>query len=163
MQFFLKILNETRSRSILKANGRSGFLYIFKWDGVRRAYTYYPKSQHEVDDLFGTMGRSTSYIFAPVDVPQAKPAEVQDAPAVPAQADPLPSVPVPEPIRLVTPDLVEMALHRGLIATDGEAYETVERVIGAYDKGVADTIAATPARRKAKRKRKTKGDAPPAE
>lgn len=154
MTFFLKILNEVRSRRYLKCDGNSGKIYVFEWDAKIRAYTYHPKTQDEVDDLYRTMGRTTSYVFAPVSlpadpVPQVKPAETPKA---------QPATEEPEAPKSVPPDqkLVEQALHRRVIVTDDDSDETIRRLIAAYDKGSMDALETLPARR-AKQKREPAG------
>lgn len=128
MKFYLKILNEVRHQTVLKVDGSSGMRYVFNWNAKDRCYEYAPKSQQEVDDLFRTMGRTTSYIFAPVeragkDV-AAEPVKTNDkAPAT------------------LKPALTEQCLVRGLIVSEDDSNETAERLISAYDKGAADTLA----------------------
>lgn len=157
MFFFLKILNETKARLYLKADGYSGLRYVFKWDGKLRAYTYQPKHQDEVDDLFKTMGRSTSYIFCPVNREMAltEPSESQSSESSEGQNSQTVNV-VPDPI---TDDLVEQCLHRGVIVTDEDTAECGKRLIAAYDKGATDVMN-TPRKRKSAspRKRKSKKD-----
>lgn len=130
MNFFLKILNEVRGARSMKVDGRSGARFIFAWDAKLRAYTYQPLNQDEVDDLFGTMGRTTSYVFAPVN---------GASPSMPEPA-PIPPPPVPIEPAPVNPALKEQASHRGLTVTDADADSTAERLIAAYDKGTIDAI-----------------------
>lgn len=134
MNFYLKILSEAKSRETLKVNGYSGLLYTFKWDSKQRAYVFQPKDQSQVDDIFRTMGRTTSAIFAPVNAPSAAPA------ATPAAVEAFnATVPVP-----LDDKLTEQCLFRGVVVTDEDSNDTAKRLIAAYDKGVADTLNSLP-------------------
>jgi hypothetical protein len=167
MTFFLKILNESRSRALLRVNGASGMLYGFKWDAKLRAYTYMPTKQADVDDLFKTMRRSTAYVFVPVAI-EAKPVNpdnlavtssdlaqsIVETVTIPVEA---PKPPLPD-------KLVEMALFRGVIVTEDDSEETVNRLIAAYDKGAAAALNSVPAKARKPRQAKPKphAETPPA-
>lgn len=144
MNFYLKILNEVRSGSILKVDGYSGILYLFKWDGNIRAYTYKPKKQDEVDDLFKTMGRTTAYVFCPVNATQtvspvnAEPNEF----VVPCSAKPSP----------LDDKLTELCLMRGIVVSEEDSNEIADRLIKAYDKGATDSLNSLPAVKKRPRR-----------
>jgi hypothetical protein len=156
MNFYIKILSESRSRQRLKVDGKSGLRYIFEWDAKVRAYCYHPRAQNEVDDLFSSMGRTTSTLFAPVNIPVAK------APAAaPSQGDQEPAgdlytldqasallaqqLPQREPLK---DTLVEQCLHRGVIVTDEDTNENAVRLIAAYDKGAKEALSSLPAVKK---------------
>ncbi len=165
MTFFLKILNESRSRARLKVNGYSSARFIFEWDGKLRAYKYQPLSQDEVDDLFRTMGRSTSYIFAPVSLEAEKPAAgegearftLEEAAALLAKqqeqgAETETTAAGSEGVTLEATDrealdakLVEECLHRGIIVTSDDTNEGARRLVDTYDKGAAAALNSLPA------------------
>jgi hypothetical protein len=149
MNFFLKILNECKSRALLRVTGSSGILYAFKWDAKLRAYAYQPKGQNEVDDLFKTMRRSTAYVFVPVSIVSPatnlapSPATVTESTASTQTAELKPPLPAA---------LVEMAMFRGVIVTEDDSEETVKRLIDAYDKGAVQALNSLPAATKKPRK-----------
>lgn len=145
MNYYLKILNEVRSGSILKVDGSSGLLYLFKWDGKIRAYIYHPKKQEEVDDLFRTMGRTTAYIFCPVDIPGNSippPPSIEDAKVAILAVK-------PEPL---DDKLTELCLVRGIVVSEEDTNEIADRLIKAYDKGATDSLNSLPAVKKRPRK-----------
>jgi len=150
MFFFLKILNESKARAYLKANGYSGLRYLFKWEAKLRAYTYQPKNQNEVDDLFRTMGRTSSYIFVPVNNPP-----LTDTVTVSTAVETAPFI-VEVSKQPLADQLVEQCLHRGVIVTDDDNDETAKRLIAAYDKGATDTLSSTRSATRSKRPRKPK-------
>lgn len=129
MNFYLKILNETKHRQALKVDGNSGRLYIFKWSEAIRAYCYQPKNQEEVDDLFRTMGRTTGYLFAPVEVKGSNPAAEAAA------------APIAKPLAA---QLAEHCEARGISVAPGDTDEIARRLIAAYDKGVNSALLAKP-------------------
>lgn len=134
MNFYLKILSEAKSRETLKVNGYSGLLYTFKWDSKQRAYVYQPKDQGQVDDIFRTMGRTTSAIFAPVNAPVAAPAAAEPP------AHPCP----PAGGAVLDHKLTEQCLYRGIVVTEDDNNEIAKRLIAAYDKAAADTLNSLP-------------------
>jgi hypothetical protein len=153
MNFFLKILNETRSRQRLKVDGASGGPpYIFVWDGKLRAYRYQPKSQDEVDDLFETVGRTTAYKFAPVSLSAPKDAAapspnpqggddkftLDEASVILARQLAAAKVPL-------TDKVVEQCLDRGIIVTDDDSDEIALRLTAAYDRGALQAHNSLPA------------------
>ena len=126
MNFYLKILNEVKSSRHLKVNGTSGILYLFKWSDEIRAYVYHPKNQEEVEDLVKTMGRTTSAIFAPVNLPaKALATEAFSAPVEVAASEKKP----------LDPALTEHCLVRGIIVSDEDDDDLAKRLLGAYEKG----------------------------
>lgn len=163
MTFFLKILNESRSRALLRVNGASGMLYGFKWDAKLRAYTYMPTKQADVDDLFKTMRRSTAYVFVPVAI-EAKPVNPDNIAVTSSDLAQsiVETVTVPEAPKPPLPDkLVEMALFRGVIVTEDDSEETVNRLIAAYDKGAAAALNSVPAKGRKPRQAKPHAEPPP--
>ena len=133
----LKILNEVKGRKALKVDGYSGLRYKFVWDPDHKAYTYLPKGQGELDDLFKTVGRVTAYVFAPVIV--------GDQPAPQPQP--------PTPTQKQDESLRELCMQRGIVLTDSDTNDTALRLSRAYDKGVKDTLDTVPSKRpKAPRK-----------
>lgn len=144
MNFYLKILNEVRTGSILKVNGSSGILYHFKWDGRLRAYVYHPKKQDEVDDLYKTMGRTTVYIFCPVDAPRSI-SQVNADPGDLIQSCTVKPAPLDD-------KLTELCLLRGIVVSDEDSNDTADRLIKAYDKGATDSLNSLPAVKKRPRR-----------
>jgi hypothetical protein len=146
MTFYLKILNESRSRTCLKVDGASGGRHVFNWDPKLRAYVYHPKNQEEVDDLFRTTGRTTAYIFAPVScgVDPAIPTPPTLSQAIEAFED---TVIVP-----LNDVLVEECLNRGIIVTGDDTDLIARRLAEAYDKGAASALNSLPAVAKKPRK-----------
>lgn len=142
MTFHLKILNETRHRQALKCDGNSGRLYLFQWHEAVRAYCYQPANQDEVDDLFRTMGRTTGYLFAPVE---NKGGEVSGAAADHATAP----APRDKGKPACTPETTEHCIARGVIVSEDDDDETAQRLIDAFDKGVNSALLARPRRGKA--------------
>ena len=62
----IKLLHERKTRRPhRKCDGYSGKLYAFTWNDDHSAYCFTTAKQEEVDDLFNSQGRSSSY-FAPV-------------------------------------------------------------------------------------------------
>jgi hypothetical protein len=63
----IKLLHERRSSNASrKIDGKSGMLYLFRWDPAHKAYCYTTEKQVEVDDIFHSQGRSLACYFAPV-------------------------------------------------------------------------------------------------
>lgn len=136
MTFFIKILNEVHGRQRMKIDGYSGARFIFIWDRKLRAYTYQPETQDEVDDLFRTMGRATSYFFAPVSI-----AVDHDVPPVPFTLPDTAEPVIPPASKLpLDSNLVESALLRGVIVTEEDTDEIAIRLNQAYDKGAQDAL-----------------------
>jgi hypothetical protein len=130
MKFFLKIINEVRGMPSLKVDGASGIRYIFRWDGKLRAYRYQPTKQEEVDDLFKTMGRTTYYVFAPVELTEAIEAVNVVESTKPTEAEKTP----------LDEKLIEGALLRGVVVTEDDTNEIIARLSQAYDRGATDAL-----------------------
>lgn len=48
---------------VIRVKGMSRLIYQFEWDKESRHYTYEPKNQKEVDDIFRTQGRLYKRMF----------------------------------------------------------------------------------------------------
>lgn len=144
MKFYLKILNEVRQGRILKVDGNSGARFLFTWDVKLRAYVHHPENQDEVDDLFRTMGKTTSYIFAPVEIEKTH---------IPMGISPAIVTPLPVPMQPKLSDtLTEQCLSRGVVVTEDDSSDVAERLIKAYDKGALDTVDRLPNKKSTKSK-----------
>ena len=126
MNFAIQILNESKYRSAFKVDGYSGSIYSFKWHDKKKVYVYQPKNQAEVDDIFNSMGRTTRYIFAPLNLAEAAVAPVEKT--------------VEQAKSKLTPALSEQSILRGIIVSEDDTDETAQRLIAAYDKGATDTL-----------------------
>lgn len=149
MTFFLKILNLAKATNRHKVNGASGLLYLFAWDRIERAYVYDPKNQNEVDDIYRTMGRTTGYVFCPVNKQPWAKTEIE------ALIPPVPPPPPPPP-PVVTEDIAEQCRNRNLPLESNDTGTIAQRLINAYDLGASDTLESFP-RSKAKAPRSNRG------
>lgn len=70
MNFLIKIVGEKKSSDHRKQDGYSGIRYLFRWNPEVRGYTYEPKNQAEVDDLFRKKTALAQY--SPVEKAPAK-------------------------------------------------------------------------------------------
>jgi len=131
MQILLKILNEVKGRKALKVDGYSGIRYKFDWNPAHKGYTYMPRNQQETDDLYKTVGRVSSCIFAPILVGEST--------ALP---------PTPKPAENKNEALREQCFHRGVVLTSEDTNDTALRLIRAYDQGVSDTLQSVPTKKK---------------
>jgi hypothetical protein len=159
MNFILKIVGEKKSSAHRKQDGYSGIRYVFHWNDQVRAYTYDPKNQAEVDDLF--KNKSMLVQYSPVEKVPAK-APVSDerlarldaaidrngagiAGVVNEDGTMTVTLPQGDPSAAAKPKLspafVEQCLARGVIVTEDDTDETANRLITAYDKGATDQLA----------------------
>ena len=156
MNYAIKLMHETRDRGVRKIDGYSGKIYVFPFDKVAKAYIYHPhatddkKARAEVEDIFGSMGRSGSRQFCPINLPftergvKAALVERLNAAAAPKASDVTITISTPkEPAKTpLPPEVIEMGMTRGVIVTEDDDYATASRLIAAYDKGVKDALAA---------------------
>lgn len=147
MNFLLKIVGERKSGPLRKCDGYSRMRYVFYWNPKLEAYTYVPKDQKEVDDLY--KNKNTYLRYAPVEL-DPTPAEAPTAPSADNEQSEAP---------VLDDALTEQCLHRGIIVTDDDTNETAQRLIAAYDKGATDTLTSVAKMPKA---RKAKPEAEPA-
>ena len=123
--FRIKLLHERKSGAYRKIDGRSGLRYVFAWDDAARHYTYDPKSEAEAEDIFSTIGRLGSAIFAPLS------REVEAA-EVPVVAPPAAPKPTPEQVTHSVAILTE-ADARGIEIREGDTDELLARLIQVHD------------------------------
>ena len=84
MQLLIKILGQTKQFPALHVDFGPG--YSFPWNEAQKAYTYAPKAQKEIDDIFQSQSVHGVWFFAPVLVESAPAADA--APAAPVAANP---------------------------------------------------------------------------
>lgn len=134
--FRIKLLHERKSGQYRKIDGRSGLRYVFAWDDAARHYTYDPKTEAEVEDIFSTIGRLGSAIFAPLS------REVEAA-AVPVVAPPPAPKPTPEQVTHSVAILTE-ADARGIEIREGDTDELLARLVQVHDFALAKGQAPAP-------------------
>ena len=68
-KLLIKIIAGTEELTHVHMDGLNGTPYLFLWNKEVRAYTYEPKDQAEIEDIFGAMSLKTfPWQFAPIMV-----------------------------------------------------------------------------------------------
>lgn len=92
----IKILgkrNQLGTVPVIRLKGMTRIPYVFEWEPELKAYTYEPKDQREVDDIFASAGRLYKTMRFSVDMgesvaaPVGRPEEVEDFETVDTKAD----------------------------------------------------------------------------
>lgn len=121
LPFIIKELTESRRSPVLNIHGKSGKRYVFKWNDRARGYTYAPANEVEALDVFGSQGRMTSSVFGAIAVPVSAASPV-----------------TPDANRNVaTAEQIESCILRGIVISEDDSAELVDRLIGAFDRGAA--------------------------
>ena len=66
MKILIKILNESHLYHSLNLEGISGKPYAFLWNKTLDSYTYEPKGQEEINDIFATQGVICPWHLSPI-------------------------------------------------------------------------------------------------
>ena len=124
--FRIKLLHERKSSAHRKIDGMSRMRYIFLYDEKLKHYAYTPKTEAEAADIFATVGRTSMSAFAPVSIGLTAMTE----PAKPDVAPPA----------ITPPDVtaIEECIIRGIIITEDDSAEVVERLLKVARKADAD-------------------------
>lgn len=113
-------MHERKSGSHRKIDGLCGLRYNFLYDEEIKAYCYAPKTEKEAEDIFSTVGRMTGAAFAPVSIETSVSTTVKPDPVeevVSVNASP------------ATTGQIEACIVRGIIITEDDSEETVERLL----------------------------------
>lgn len=150
MKLLIKILGQSRQFPALKVDFGPG--YTFPWNEKVKAYTYAPKTQKEIDDIFLSQTVHSVWFFAPHILPD-EPAPAADASKAAEPAAPTPpEKPTPEAEAEIARLQGLLRAAEGVIAkkstqakADAETIELLRADLKAQqDKAAAAAAAATP-------------------